>query len=75
MQLFFHYQKSPGPIRVYVGFATARLMLSLAGFVYLVMANKVPTQSIITHSIDLGKYKYFFPLWRLELQFKGRFTL
>ncbi|KAI8441134.1 hypothetical protein MSG28_009386 [Choristoneura fumiferana] len=29
--------KSPGPIRVYIGFATVRLLLSLAGFVYLVM--------------------------------------
>ncbi|XP_073954218.1 uncharacterized protein [Choristoneura fumiferana] len=53
------HKKSPGPIRVYIGFATVRLLLSLAGFVYLVMTASASTQSIIIHSLDLGLAAYF----------------
>ncbi|XP_063384550.1 uncharacterized protein LOC134670664 [Cydia fagiglandana] len=53
------HKKSLGPIRVYIGFATVRLLLSLAGFVYLVMSCSAGTQTIIIHSLDLGLAAYF----------------
>ncbi|XP_047998610.1 uncharacterized protein LOC125235982 [Leguminivora glycinivorella] len=53
------HKKSLGPIRVYIGFATVRLLLSLAGFVYLVMSCNAGTQTIIIHSMDLGLAAYF----------------
>ncbi|KAL0829579.1 hypothetical protein ABMA28_003090 [Loxostege sticticalis] len=53
------HKRRPGPIRVYVAFATARLMLSLAGFIYLVMTATANTQAVVSHSIDLGLTAYF----------------
>ncbi|XP_063537672.1 uncharacterized protein LOC134747044 [Cydia strobilella] len=53
------HKKSLGPIRVYIGFATVRLLLSLAGFVYLVMSCSAGTQTIVIHSLDLGLAAYF----------------
>lgn len=53
------HKKRPGPIRVYVGFATARLLLSLAVFIYVVMSSNAQAHGLITHSIDLGLTAYF----------------
>ncbi|XP_026328078.1 uncharacterized protein LOC113236285 [Hyposmocoma kahamanoa] len=53
------HKKRPGPIRIYVGFATGRLLLSLAGFVYLVMTSSATTHTIVAHSADIGLAAYF----------------
>ncbi|KAJ2945119.1 hypothetical protein O0L34_g9179 [Tuta absoluta] len=53
------HKKRPGPIRIYVGFATGRLLLSLAGFVYLVMTSSANVHTIVSHSADIGLAAYF----------------
>ncbi|XP_028164869.1 uncharacterized protein LOC114355995 [Ostrinia furnacalis] len=44
------HKKRPGPVRMFVGFATAHLLLTLAGFVFYVMNSN--RQAIMNHSID-----------------------
>lgn len=51
------HKKRPGPIRVYVGFATARLVLAMIGFIYP-MAAHLSAKSIV-HILDIGLTAYF----------------
>ncbi|CAK1542745.1 unnamed protein product [Leptosia nina] len=52
------HKKRSGPIRVYVAFATSRLLFAFIGFIYVVMTAGYD-ERIIIHSIDLGLTAYF----------------
>ncbi|CAH0663475.1 unnamed protein product [Chilo suppressalis] len=53
------HKRRPGPVRLYVAFATARLLLTLAGFVYLVMTASSNIQAVVSNSIDMVLTVYF----------------
>ncbi|KAJ0172795.1 hypothetical protein K1T71_011934 [Dendrolimus kikuchii] len=53
------HKKRPGPIRLYVGFASFRLALLLIGFIYLAVHGKTSARYICSHIIDLGLSAYF----------------
>lgn len=48
-------QRRPGPIKVYVTFATARLILMFSGLVYIIFPGNASTQRILSYCVDLGK--------------------
>ncbi|XP_072945268.1 uncharacterized protein [Epargyreus clarus] len=48
----------PGPIRVYVGVATARLIIFLAILIYLTVIG-MGINNIVTYSVDIGSAAYF----------------
>ncbi|XP_028164863.1 uncharacterized protein LOC114355991 isoform X3 [Ostrinia furnacalis] len=56
------HKKRPGPVRVYVAFATARLLLSFAGFFSSMMTIST-TKAIIIHSIDIAVTICFIPVY------------
>ncbi|CAK1589310.1 unnamed protein product [Parnassius mnemosyne] len=53
------HKKRPGPIKMYVTFATARLILMVLGLVYIIMPGHTSPQTIISYSVDLGLAAYF----------------
>ncbi|CAG5038757.1 unnamed protein product [Parnassius apollo] len=53
------HKKRPGPIKMYVTLATARLILVVLGLVYLIIPGHTSPQTIISYSVDLGLAAYF----------------
>ncbi|XP_072945267.1 uncharacterized protein [Epargyreus clarus] len=52
------HKNRPGPIRVYVGVATARLIIFLAILIYLTVIG-MGINNIVTYSVDIGSAAYF----------------
>ncbi|CAH2055930.1 unnamed protein product, partial [Iphiclides podalirius] len=57
------HKKRPGPIKVYITFAMARLILMFSGLVYLVFTGSTSTQSVVSYSVDLGLAAYFISVY------------
>ncbi|CAG5038763.1 unnamed protein product [Parnassius apollo] len=53
------HKKRPGPIKMYVTFATTRLILMAIGLVYLIIPGHTSPETIIIYSVDLGLAAYF----------------
>ncbi|KAJ0172796.1 hypothetical protein K1T71_011935 [Dendrolimus kikuchii] len=53
------HKKRPGPIRVYVGFASFRLALLLILFIYAAVNGQSMTNYMGNHIVDLGLSAYF----------------
>ncbi|XP_068622934.1 uncharacterized protein [Battus philenor] len=53
------HKKRPGPIKVYVAFAMARIIVMFSGLVYLIIPGNTDTNSIISYCFDLGLAAYF----------------
>lgn len=57
------HKRRPGPVKVYIGFATVRLLLALASFINLVTSGRAQTETIITYCIDLAFAVYFLMVY------------
>ncbi|KAJ0172797.1 hypothetical protein K1T71_011936 [Dendrolimus kikuchii] len=53
------HKRRPGPIKMYVGFASLRLILMLIGFIILVAGGETTINNFIYQSIDIGLTAYF----------------
>ncbi|KAL4706420.1 hypothetical protein ACJJTC_010903 [Scirpophaga incertulas] len=57
------HKKRPGPVRVYVAFASGRLLLAAAGFIYLAMSSTTDIQVVLSHCIDIALTAYFIVVY------------
>ncbi|KAG6442938.1 hypothetical protein O3G_MSEX002574 [Manduca sexta] len=57
------HKRRTGPVKVYIGFATVRLLLGMASFIHLTTAGKTQIDHIITYGIELTFAAYFLMVY------------
>ncbi|KAM3955667.1 uncharacterized protein ACR2FA_010406 [Aphomia sociella] len=65
------HKRRPGPVRMFVAFASVKLILSLAAYIFLMTTNNSSTQTTIAESFDFALAAYFilvYYVYSLQLE-------